>query len=98
MELLILVAIWLFVCAGIFALTRLAAAGMRRGVGYYIVPIQPPNLIRLTATLSNCLEEMHAAKLESRSRQPLPPEVIVLRDFTHRVRGSVGRRGASCSG
>jgi hypothetical protein len=79
----------LALCAAVFVLTRVAAAGLRRAVVYFLEPVRPPSLIRLSSTVARYLEERQAAELARQRREvpPLPEIVLAFRAFTARARG-----------
>ncbi len=90
-ELTLVVAFALVVCAVVFTLMRLAAAGMRRAAGYFFLAVQPPSLARLTSLVARWREEWQAAEEARRGREPppLPEIVLAFRAFTARARSSV---------
>lgn len=95
-ELLLLVVGSLALCAAIFALTRVAAAGLRRTFGYFILPVRPPSLNRLCSTVARWLEERQTAERARQSREapPLPEIVVAFRSFTASARESVAGRSS----
>jgi hypothetical protein len=87
----LVVAVSLVICAVVFVLMRIAAAVLRRTVAYFVVAVEPPSLIRLTAIVALWLEELHAAEVSKRRRQPPPlPEIVrAFKAFTGHGSGSV---------
>ncbi len=88
MEALLVAVGLLAICAVIFALTRVAAAGLRRTADYFLTDVRPPSLARLTSIVAAWLEERQAAEASRQRREPPPlPEIVLsLRAFTARVR------------
>ncbi len=78
----------LLICAVTFALTRVAAAGLRRTAGYFLTGVRPPSLAHLTSVVAAWLEERQAAELARQRREPPPlPEIVTsFRAFTARFR------------
>lgn len=83
MELVLIVLGVLAFCVIGFALTRLAAAAVRRIVAYFVLPDRPPSLTRLTTLVAGWREERQAAEAaERRGDQPPPEIVLAFRAFT----------------
>ncbi len=88
MELLLAVGSILAVCAVVFALMRLAAAGLRRVAGFFVLAVRPPSLTHPTSIVARWLEEWQAAEAARQGREPppLPEIVLAFREFTGRAR------------
>ncbi len=78
----------LTICAVTFALTRVAAAGLRRTAGYFLTGVSPPSLAHLTSIVAAWLEERQSAEVSRQGREPPPlPEIVIsFRAFTARFR------------
>ena len=83
------------VLAGIVALGLLVLAGIRLATAYFVLPVEPPCLVRLRKLLEPLLLEQEAAEADARRRYPPPPEIATALRAIAGFGGYPGRREGS---
>jgi len=81
--LLVTVALAAIVALVLFAMS-VALVVMRKAAAYFVLPVEPPPLIRLGKLLEMVSMERLAAEAHAQRRYPPPPEIVgILRAFLH---------------
>ena len=72
----------------------LTLAALRLVAAYFVLPVEPPGLVRLRKLLELLLMEHVAVEEDARHRYPPPPEIVDVLRATAGFGGYPGRRGS----
>ena len=72
----------------------LTLAALRLVAAYFVLPVEPPGLVRLRKLLELLLTEHEAVEEDARHRYPPPPEIVPVLRAIAGFGGYPGRRGS----